>query len=491
MAGLADQLSGRWDHWDFKDFEEDGDAAAPAGAGKSDGVETETLPPTPAPAPPPPSPAAVVPVPAVGDGGPALVSSADVGLAGQLDGAWPGWDDGRIPVAVGDRPPAPPSSDGIPAPSPAVVGDGDAVGRSLVPLPSDAVGRDDTPDAGGDDSGRGVRMPAWMPAAVGVVVVLAAVAVAAGLFMHASASKAVGEAMAGCRASASRMERASKAYRAAVDASAAAAGVDRGGLADPGLLDVLSAARRVGAVKPVSCADGADAASLRAAAASNDGSADAMSRASERVESAAAAVERSAAAKLLGDTHTKALKLLKDTHGRVKDNRTRETLRKETDKAAGLLRDAKATAQALTAERKALEKAMKTVNDSVAAKRKADQEAAKRRAAEARRRAAQEAARASAGTSSQARSGSSGSGSSGWSSGSYGLGSRGYGGSESSGSSGSGSGSSGSSASRAPSSGSHSSGSHSSGSGSSGSGGSWSVPSPSDPNSIPDRDPGL
>ena len=167
------------------------------------------------------------------------------------------------------------------------------------------------------------------------------------------------------------------------------------------------------------------------------------------LQKAAKAVEASKLDKTVAD----ATKLLADTKGRVKDDRTRQTL----DKAIKA-RDADAIARAA-----------KAVNDSKAAKDRADAEAkAKREADGAAKAAQQQAATPYSGSSS-------GSGRSNGYSGSYGSGS--------------------SSNSYSPSHSSGSGGSSSSGSVSSGqqSGGapSWSVPSEPSEDNLPGRDPGI
>ena len=167
------------------------------------------------------------------------------------------------------------------------------------------------------------------------------------------------------------------------------------------------------------------------------------------LQKAAKVVEASKLDKTVAD----ATKLLADTKGRVKDDKTRQTL----DKAIKA-RDADAIARAANA-----------VNDSKAAKDKADAEAkAKREADEAAKAAQQQAATPYSGSSS-------GSGRSNGYSGSYGSGS--------------------SSNSYSPSHSSGSGGSSSSGSVSSGqqSGGapSWSVPSEPSEDNLPGRDPGI
>lgn len=176
------------------------------------------------------------------------------------------------------------------------------------------------------------------------------------------------------------------------------------------------------------------------------------------LQKAAKAVEASKLDKTVAD----ATKLLADTKGKVQDDRTRQAL----DKAIKA-RDAGAIARAV-----------KAVNDSKAAKDRADAEAkAKKEAEKAAARAAQQqqdAASNSGSSSGSGRASSGYSGSSGYSSGSYGSGyssstprSSGAGGSSSSGS---GSTSSGQQGGGAP---------------------SWSVPSEPSEDNLPGHDPGI
>lgn len=182
--------------------------------------------------------------------------------------------------------------------------------------------------------------------------------------------------------------------------------------------------------------------SIRKAAGAYDANRKALQKASKAVE-----------ASKLDKTVADATKLLDDTKGKVQDDRTRQAL----DKAIK------------ARDEQAIAKAAKAVNDSKAAKDKADAEAkAKREADGAAKAAQQQAATPYSGSSS-------GSGRSNGYSGSYGSGS--------------------SSNSYSPSHSSGSGGSSSSGSVSSGqqSGGapSWSVPSEPSEDNLPGRDPGI
>ena len=109
-------------------------------------------------------------------------------------------------------------------------------------------------------------------------------------------------------------------------------------------------------------------------------------------------------AKILKDTQaalvkkiTDAKKLYDASNGKVKDNKTRDALKKQLD-AAGKLKDGKDVTKIKDAQ-VALDKAMKQVNDSVKAKQDADKKAAEEKArkeAEAAQAAAQAQASAQA-----------------------------------------------------------------------------------------------
>lgn len=94
---------------------------------------------------------------------------------------------------------------------------------------------------------------------------------------------------------------------------------------------------------------------------------------------------------------TDAKKLYDSSNGKVKDNKTRDALKKQLD-TAGKLKDGKDVKKIKDAQT-ALDKAMKTVNDSVKAKQDADKKAAEeqaRKEAEAAQAAAQAQANAQA-----------------------------------------------------------------------------------------------
>lgn len=92
---------------------------------------------------------------------------------------------------------------------------------------------------------------------------------------------------------------------------------------------------------------------------------------------------RSTLDKTISDAET----LYKDSEGKVQDNKTRESLKTAIDTAKKTVDDKKAGVKTLNAQKDAVSKAVKSVNDSKTAKEQADAEA---EAEEAARQAAQQ-----------------------------------------------------------------------------------------------------
>lgn len=138
---------------------------------------------------------------------------------------------------------------------------------------------------------------------------------------------------------------------------------------DPKTIDRLNRAAFVKTPGMVSC-DASDVDGLDTAAVKADRSAKTAKTSVKAIRTAVKAVEASKLDKTVDD----ASRLLKDSEGKVQDARTRETLSK-----AIKARDAVAIA-----------KAVKTVNDSKAAKAKADAEAKAKAEQEAAKRKAEE-----------------------------------------------------------------------------------------------------
>ena len=100
---------------------------------------------------------------------------------------------------------------------------------------------------------------------------------------------------------------------------------------------------------------------------------------------------RSTLDKTISDAET----LYKDSEGKVQDNKTRESLKTAIDTAKKTVDDKKAGVKTLNAQKDAVSKAVKSVNDSKTAKEQADAEA---KAEEAARQAAQQQSQAQAQT---------------------------------------------------------------------------------------------
>lgn len=100
---------------------------------------------------------------------------------------------------------------------------------------------------------------------------------------------------------------------------------------------------------------------------------------------------RSTLDKTISDAET----LYKDSEGKVQDNKTRESLKTATDTAKKTVDDKKSDVKTLNAQKDAVSKAVKSVNDSKTAKEQADAEA---KAEEAARQAAQQQSQAQAQT---------------------------------------------------------------------------------------------
>lgn len=100
---------------------------------------------------------------------------------------------------------------------------------------------------------------------------------------------------------------------------------------------------------------------------------------------------RSTLDKTISDAET----LYKDSEGKVQDNKTRESLKTAIDTAKKTVDDKKSDVKILNAQKDAVSKAVKSVNDSKTAKEQADAEA---KAEEAARQAAQQQSQAQAQT---------------------------------------------------------------------------------------------
>ena len=218
------------------------------------------------------------------------------------------------------------------------------------------------------------------PVVIGVAAVAAVALVAGGVCGYrAYENHRVSMARQACQSAVTDLNKAVKSYKALLgaDATTAALKTDATSVKDAKTLDALKQAAGAETPAMVKC-DASDKIGLDAAAAKADKTAKGVKAAAKALESAVKAVESSKLDKTVADADG----LYKATEGNVQDEKTREALKQAIAK-----RDAGAIA-----------KAVKSVNDSKAAKEKADAEAkakAEQEAAE-QEAAAQAAAEAAA-----------------------------------------------------------------------------------------------
>ena len=176
-----------------------------------------------------------------------------------------------------------------------------------------------------------------------------------------------------CQSAVTDLGKTVKSYKALLgaDATAAALKTDATSVKDAKTLDALKQAAGVETPGMVKC-DASDKTGLDEATAKADKTTKAVNAAAKALESAVKAVESSKLDKTVADADG----LYKATEGNVQDEKTREALKQAIAK-----RDAGAIA-----------KAVKAVNDSKAAKEKADSEAKAKAEQEAQAQAAAEAA---------------------------------------------------------------------------------------------------
>lgn len=195
------------------------------------------------------------------------------------------------------------------------------------------------------------------PVVIGVAAVAAVALVAGGVCGYrAYENHRVSMARQACQSAVTDLNKAVKSYKALLgaDATTAALKTDATSVKDAKTLDALKQAAEVETPGMVKC-DASDKIGLDAAAAKADKAAKGVKAAAKALESAVKAVESSKLDKTVADADG----LYKATEGNVQDEKTREALKQAIAK-----RDAGAIA-----------KAVKSVNDSKAAKEKADAEA--------------------------------------------------------------------------------------------------------------------
>lgn len=218
------------------------------------------------------------------------------------------------------------------------------------------------------------------PVVIGVAAVAAVALVAGGVCGYrAYENHRVSMAREACQSAVTDLGKTVKSYKALLgaDATTAALKTDAASVRDAKTLDALKQAAGVETPGMVSC-DASDKTGLDEATAKADKTTKAVKADAKALESAVKAVESSKLDKTVADADG----LYKATEGNVQDEKTREALKQAIAK-----RDAGAIA-----------KAVKSVNDSKAAKEKADAEAkakAEQEAAE-QEAAAQAAAEAAA-----------------------------------------------------------------------------------------------
>lgn len=212
------------------------------------------------------------------------------------------------------------------------------------------------------------------PVVIGVAAVAAIALVAGGVCGYrAYENHRVSMAREACQSAVTDLNKAVKSYKAMLgaDATTAALKTDATSVKDAKTLDALKQAAGVETPGMVKC-DASGKTGLDEATAKADKTTKAVKADAKALESAVKAVESSKLDKTVADADG----LYKATEGNVQDEKTREALKQAIAK-----RDAGAIA-----------KAVKAVNDSKAAKEKADSEAKAKAEQEAQAQAAAEAA---------------------------------------------------------------------------------------------------
>ena len=212
------------------------------------------------------------------------------------------------------------------------------------------------------------------PVVIGVAAVAAIALVAGGVYGYrAYENHRVSMAREACQSAVTDLNKAVKSYKALLDADSTTAALktDATSVKDAKTLDALKQAAGVETPGMVKC-DASDKTGLDEATAKADKTTKAVKADTKALESAVKAVESSKLDKTVADADG----LYKATEGNVQDEKTREALKQAIAK-----RDAGAIA-----------KAVKSVNDSKAAKEKADAEAKAKAEQEAQAQATAEAA---------------------------------------------------------------------------------------------------
>lgn len=210
--------------------------------------------------------------------------------------------------------------------------------------------------------------------AIVITVVVLALLTAGGIAWKAHADRLMAEARADCAAASERLRTATNDWNTLLNGSAAdAAKTDRKSVKDAKMLDALSKTMKATIPKTVSCKADSRTGVQEAAKAITANAAWYKTHA-KTLSKAVKAVESSKLDKTVDDAQA----LYDATSGKVQDDKTREELSKAIE----------------AKDEAAIAKASKAVNDSIAVKQKADEEAKAKAQAEADAKAAEEAAAA-------------------------------------------------------------------------------------------------
>lgn len=226
------------------------------------------------------------------------------------------------------------------------------------------------------------RRPRWLvPLVAGVCVVALAGGVTGGVmaWRHGEA-RALADAQSKCEGSLAKVGKARAAYSKTVEGAGGMKAVKAEQVADAKVVSALASELDVEAPKTLAC-DAADADGLNATAGKLDAQAKWYATHEQSVKTASENVSKSRdektladARKALSDKEGAARKLLKDSEGKTPDDAARAQLTQAINTAveAGKRSDTRKMSEAGSE----LDKAVKSVNDAISAKQKADAAAA-------------------------------------------------------------------------------------------------------------------
>ena len=222
------------------------------------------------------------------------------------------------------------------------------------------------------------RRPRWLvPLVAGVCVVALAGGVTGGVIAWRDGNaRALADAQSKCEGSLAKVDEARKAYSKTVEGAGDVKAVKAEQVADAKVVSALASELDVEAPKTLAC-DAADADGLNATAGKLDAQVKWYATHEQSVKTASENVSKSRdektladARKALSDKESTARKLLKDSDGKTSDNAARAQLTQAINTAveAGKGTDTRKMSEAGSE----LDKAMKSVNDAISAKQKAD-----------------------------------------------------------------------------------------------------------------------